>query len=72
MALLRGSSACSMRSFTFRTGFSGAWAVWPPRARKRAPSTELGVTAAAPNENATSTTVTNTTMVKISGSIAYT
>ena len=37
----------------------------PPRARRRAPSTELGVTTAAPKANTTSTTVTNTTMVRI-------
>ena len=38
---------------------------WPPRARRRAPSTELGVTAAAPKAKTTSATVTNTTMVRI-------
>ena len=46
---------------------SCTWALWPPRARKRAPSTELGVMTAAPKENTTSTTVTNTTMVRING-----
>src|ERR1700683_46151 len=69
MALLRGSRACSMRSITLAAGFSCAMVEWPPRARKRAPSTEPGVTAAAPKANTTSTTVTNTTMVKINGMV---
>src|SRR5271165_190553 len=67
MALLMGSSACSMRSRTFIAGFSWANEGWPPRARKRAPSTEPGVTAAAPKAKTTSTTVTKTTMVRING-----
>jgi hypothetical protein len=40
---------------------------WLPRARKRAPSTELGVIAAAPKANTTSTMVTNTMIVSING-----
>src|SRR5271156_836412 len=65
MALLRGSSACSKRSFIFIAGFSVACNPCPPRARRRAPSTELGVTTAAPKANTTSTTVTNTTIARI-------
>src|SRR5271165_6881443 len=67
MALLMGSSACSMRSRTFIAGFSWANEGWPPRARKRAPSTEPGVTAAAPKAKTTTRTVTKTTMVRING-----
>src|SRR5580692_8364510 len=63
MALLRGSRACSIRSRMaglFSTGFS----CWLPRARRRAPSMELGVTAAAPKANTAATTVKNTTMIR--------
>src|SRR5580698_5719939 len=65
IALLMGSSACSRRSFSFTAGFSGACVSCPPRARRRAPSTELGVTTAAPKANTTATTVTNITIAKI-------
>src|SRR5713226_933592 len=67
MALLIGSSACSMRSridILFSTG-----CCCPPSARSRAPSTELGVTTAAPKARTAITTVTNTTTTKIRGSI---
>src|SRR5208337_4718740 len=67
MALLSGSRACSMRSFTFIVGASWVWTACPPKARNLAPSTELGVTTAAAKEKTTSTTVTNTTMVNIKG-----
>src|SRR5271167_1722469 len=66
-----GSRACSSRSLTLTTGFAGVWTGCPPRARRRAPNTELGVTTAAPKANTTSTTVTNTTMVRISRGILY-
>ena len=72
MALLMGSRACSSRSLTLSADFSGAWTGCPPRERRRAPSTELGVTTAAPKANTTSTTVTNMTMVRISNGIFYT
>src|SRR6266567_9495015 len=42
----------------------------PPSARSRAPSTELGVTTAAPKARTAITTVTNTTTTKIRGSIS--
>jgi hypothetical protein len=47
-----------MRSLTLSAGFSRSWRADQPRARKRAPSTEEGVTTAAPKANTTSTTVT--------------
>ena len=46
--------------------FSAACGCCPPRARSRAPSTELGVTTAAPKAKTAITTVTNTTMIKSS------
>ena len=42
----------------------------PPRARKRAPSTELGVTTAAPKAKTAITTVTNTTMIRTEAACA--
>src|SRR5580658_1042571 len=64
-----GSSACSMRS-----RMAGLFSVCcccccPPRARRRAPSTELGLNAAAPKAKTAPTTVTNTTTTKIRGNM---
>src|SRR5579864_4045256 len=67
MALLSGSMACSIRSL--RPGLASLVCCCPPRARKRAPRTELGVTTAAPKKKTTITMVTNTTIVKIRGNI---
>src|SRR5579863_2134555 len=61
IALLSGSRACSMRS-RIAGRFSAGWACWLPRARKRAPRTELGVTAAAPKAKTPMTTVMKITM----------
>src|SRR5579871_5776026 len=68
IAFPRGSSACSIRSR--RAGlFSAGCVCCPPRARRRAPSTEPGVTMAAPKANTASTTVTKTMMTVSSGVI---
>src|SRR5580704_7123310 len=67
-ALLIGSIACSKRSRNAGL-FSGCWVCCPPRARNRAPRTELGVTAAAPKAKIAPTTVTNTTTTSRIGSM---
>src|SRR5271165_749802 len=67
IALLSGSMACSIRSL--RAGLASAVCGCPPRARKRAPRTELGVTSAAPMKKTTNTMVTNTTIAKIRSNI---
>src|SRR5580704_15551892 len=67
MALLSGSSACSIRSR--KAGFTSSGCCRPPSARKRAPSTELGLATAAPNENTASTTVRKTTIASNGSSI---
>src|SRR5579862_8159757 len=69
MALLSGSSACSMRSFIFAPGLGAAVAACPASERNRAPSTEFGVTMAAPKANTTAATVMKMTIVRISSGI---
>src|SRR5579863_1943795 len=68
IALLSGSRACSMRSRI--AGFCSSCGR-VPSARRRAPSTDVGVTTAAPKKNTTSTTVTVTTMVRMRGNISF-
>src|SRR5580693_1974017 len=63
IALLIGPRVCSMRS-RIAGLFSGCRGCWLPKARRRAPSTELGVTTAAPKAKTAATTVRNTTITR--------
>src|SRR5258707_4697496 len=68
-ALLSGSSACSIRSRS--EALFSTCCCCPPRARKRAPRTELGVTIAVPKAKTAIATVTNTTTPKNKSSMTY-
>jgi hypothetical protein len=61
IALLNGLSACSIRSLM--GAFSASVGRCHPKDRNRAPSTEEGITTAAPKEKTTTATVMNTTIV---------
>ena len=70
MALLMGSSACSMRSRTAGL-FSARRPCCPPNARNRAPRTEPGLTTAAPNANTESATAAKITTTSTRGDIVF-